>query len=493
MTQKLKPKTVITTDGEVDDMNSVIRFLLYSNEVNLQGIVLTSSVYHYAGDEKKDIAPYRWTGTAWLNDLFDRYEQVYPYLSIHALDYPTPEALRTMTKIGNISEAGEMTKITEGSQFLENLFLEDDEEKLYVQTWGGTNTTARALKSIEERYRDTPQWSMIQERIYQRLIIYIILDQDNSYASYIQQKWSKLKIIKDRFNFWHFAYAWKKHHPKLNSRLTSEWFKENIKFNHGPLLERYALMGDGQMIDGELFEEQRGSDTYLEMHPEYERYDFISEGDSPSFFYLLDFGLGSLAHPNYGGWGGRFILTDEHTYINQALDYNPYTQQYEAEYSLERWFDDVQNDFAARADWCVADSYDKANHAPSVKILEGTHLTVCPGEKIELHALGSDPDHDAINYRWWRYFEADTYFKSSTSPIEAIVEQGLIFSQIQQGKADTRIVLENSRTDTVTVHVPLDMVPGETIHLVVEVQDEGTPSLKGYARVVLTAEKAKKA
>mgnify|MGYP000455688952 CR=1 FL=1 len=47
-----KVRTVITTDGEVDDMNSVIRFMYYSNEMDLSGIVLTSSVYHYAGDEK---------------------------------------------------------------------------------------------------------------------------------------------------------------------------------------------------------------------------------------------------------------------------------------------------------------------------------------------------------------------------------------------------------------------------------------------------------
>ena len=44
------PRTVITTDGEVDDMNSVIRALLYSNEMDIAGIVITSSGYHYAGD-----------------------------------------------------------------------------------------------------------------------------------------------------------------------------------------------------------------------------------------------------------------------------------------------------------------------------------------------------------------------------------------------------------------------------------------------------------
>ncbi|WP_156345436.1 hypothetical protein [Verrucomicrobium spinosum] len=32
--------------------------------------------------------------------------------------------------------------------------------------------------------------------------------------------------------------------------------------------------------------------------------------------------------------------------------------------TLVRWAADLQNDFKARMDWCVADAYDKANHAP---------------------------------------------------------------------------------------------------------------------------------
>ena len=54
-TEKNKSRTVITTDGEVDDMNSVIRALYYSNDMDIEGIVLTSSMYHYAGNEKKGI------------------------------------------------------------------------------------------------------------------------------------------------------------------------------------------------------------------------------------------------------------------------------------------------------------------------------------------------------------------------------------------------------------------------------------------------------
>lgn len=58
-TNTAKARTVITTDGAVDDMNSVIRFLYYANEMDLEGIVLTSSVYHYAGDAAIGIEAFR--------------------------------------------------------------------------------------------------------------------------------------------------------------------------------------------------------------------------------------------------------------------------------------------------------------------------------------------------------------------------------------------------------------------------------------------------
>lgn len=184
-----KARTVITTDGEVDDMNSVIRFLLYSNEMDLSGIVLTSSVYHYAGDEKTGIKPFRWTGTQWVTDMIDAYGEIYPNLTKQAEGYPKPEYIKSVTKIGNISYKGEMDKETEGSNFLKNLFLDDDKRDLYVQTWGGTNTTARALKSIEDEYKNTAQWADIQKKVSDKLVLYIILDQDDSYNKYIAKNW----------------------------------------------------------------------------------------------------------------------------------------------------------------------------------------------------------------------------------------------------------------------------------------------------------------
>jgi hypothetical protein len=206
------------------------------------------------------------------------------------------------------------------------------------------------LKSIEEEYSNTSQWEAIQKKINEKLVIYIILDQDGSYSNYIAKKWSNIQIINDRSNFWHFAYAWKYHTYKVNSLLQGSFMYPNIKLEHGDLLGKYALMGDGNYLKGELDEEQRGTDVYLQKNPQYTKYDFISEGDSPAFLYLINNGLRSLENPTYGGWGGRFGGTSDKLWQNNVLDYDPYTNQYEGEYSLMRWFDDIQNDFVARAD-----------------------------------------------------------------------------------------------------------------------------------------------
>ena len=286
-----RPRTVITTDGEVDDQNSFIRALLYANEMDIAGIVLTSSVYHYAGDPARGIEPFRWTGATWPYEMIDRYEACYECLRVHDSRYPTPNELRQRTRIGNVSHVGEMDQVTEGSELLVELFLDDDPRTLYVQTWGGTNTTARALRTIEERYADTPEWDTVYQHICRKLVIYLILDQDESYSSYIARTWPDIPVLNDTSNFWHFAYAWQLHPDELNGTLHADWQRAHVAEAGGPLAEAYALMGDGKWLDGELAEEQRGSDAYLETHPEWKRYDFISEGDSPSFLYLVDRGL----------------------------------------------------------------------------------------------------------------------------------------------------------------------------------------------------------
>ena len=484
-TMQERCRTVITTDGEVDDQNSVIRALLYANEMDIAGIVLTSSMYHYAGNPARGIEPFRWTGTQWLYDLLDAYEQVYPNLCVHAAGYPAPSYLRSVTKIGNITNKGEMDEVTEGSEFLKELFLDDDPRTLYVQTWGGTNTTARALRSIEQEHAGTRAWPAIQQKIYDKLVVYIILDQDENYGSYIAQAWPDLKVLNDVSNFWHFAYAWQLHADELNTTLHASWQRANIAGAHDPLMARYALMGDGKTVKGELDNEQRGWDSYLETNPTYERYDFISEGDSPSFLYLIDTGLRSLENPSWGGWGGRFGADG----INSVADFDPHSQAWEASYTLTRWFDDINNDFAARVDWCSAPTFADANHAPRVSVAEGIDVTADAGSAVTLTAMGEDPDGDALSYHWWRYFEADTYNDGVTAPKLEDQDVGLVIDRtasVEEGAVLDTIELAGADTARVSFVVPPDAKPGDTIHLVVEVKDDGAHRLKHYQRVVVT-------
>ena len=47
--EDFKPRVVVLTDAEIDDECSIVRFLLYANDFNIEGIITTSSQYHAHG------------------------------------------------------------------------------------------------------------------------------------------------------------------------------------------------------------------------------------------------------------------------------------------------------------------------------------------------------------------------------------------------------------------------------------------------------------
>ena len=95
-----KTRVIVTSDGEIDDECSMVRFLLYANEWEIEGIITSSSQYHWQG--------HRWAGDDWIEPYLDAYEQVYPNLVKHDAEYPTPEYLREVTALGNVKAEGEM-------------------------------------------------------------------------------------------------------------------------------------------------------------------------------------------------------------------------------------------------------------------------------------------------------------------------------------------------------------------------------------------------
>ncbi|HEX8357790.1 MAG TPA: nucleoside hydrolase-like domain-containing protein, partial [Segetibacter sp.] len=71
--QNKKARVIAMTDGEVDDHSSMIRFLLYTCDINLLAIIETNSVYQRQGHSKED----------WYEKQLAAYEKVYPNLIKH--------------------------------------------------------------------------------------------------------------------------------------------------------------------------------------------------------------------------------------------------------------------------------------------------------------------------------------------------------------------------------------------------------------------------
>ena len=449
-----KPRIIATSDGEIDDECSMVRFLLYANEWDIEGIVTTSSQYHWQG--------HSWAGDDWIDPYLEAYEKVYPNLKLHDPTFPTPAFLRSQTRMGNMSAEGEMEMITEGSQLIVEVLLDDtDDRPIWLQAWGGINTIARALKTIEEEHPER------MAEVAKKIRLYCIFEQDNTFQDYILPHWGKyqiLTIISDQFEA--FAYRWKKIQPKENHKyFAGPWMRENIYQNHGPLNALYKLHKAGE----EGFDE----------------FDFRSEGDSPAFFHQIVTGLRSMESPDWGGWGGRFVWVRDNTWMDPApyegyehpegryfretcwgrLSLNAGITSHNDERMMKffkptwRWSVAQQNDWAARADWCVL-PYEEANHPPVVVLDHAADLKFKPGGWVKLSAKGtSDPDGDELNYHWWQYDEADTY--------------------------EGNFSIQNRDKRDASFNVPVDAEKGDTIHIVCEVTDRGTPPLTRYQRVVV--------
>ena len=116
-----KPRVIVTSDGEIDDECSMVRFLLYTNEWDVEAIITSSSQYHWQG--------HRWAGDEWIDPYLDAYAQVYPKLVIHDPAYPAPEYLRKRIALGNVKAEGEMDEVTAGSQLIVKVLMDDTDDR----------------------------------------------------------------------------------------------------------------------------------------------------------------------------------------------------------------------------------------------------------------------------------------------------------------------------------------------------------------------------
>ncbi|KAH8804448.1 hypothetical protein F5884DRAFT_796046 [Xylogone sp. PMI_703] len=472
------PRTVVTTDMEQDDLTSLIRYLLYTNELDTQAIIYTSSRYHWAGDGngtefflpgREYTTPqtsWRWTGTRTIQDIvLKAYAEVFPNLRRHDPHYPTPGELLSKVSIGNIDFEGEMDHDTDGSNLIRSLLLDKDPRALYLQAWGGTSTIARALKSIEEKYSHLRQWALIKDGVSRKAVILASGFQDETYANYISLSWPKVRV--EELSAGYATWGYNCNSGQGNTRglpnnhvyFTGGWIKGNIEI--GPYGKIYRSWLDGQKMPGDPLDVFGNATTAATsfckpLGP----YDFLSEGDNVAFNPLLATGIQDPANPALGGWGGRAKQNTSSTdlWVMVPTEKNASGANVAA-YTTSRWAAAAQNDFAARMHWTLTPSYRDGNHAPSLKILNGPVVKAHPGQTVTLTSETSDPDHDKVTTSWWQYFEEGTY-------------------------PGTVTVTEYSN-NRVRVAIPADAKSGQTISIILQGTDDGQFPLTRYGRVFI--------
>ena len=501
-----KPRVVVTTDPELDDSNSLLRYLLYSTDFRTEGLVYASSQFHWKGDGtgKNLLVPnreytrfglklcpcesWRWTpNERFIDDAVDVYERIYPNLRVHSAEYPAPAELRSKVRWGNVEFDGDISKDTRGSDLIRTVLLDDDPEPVYLLAWGGASTIARALKSIQERHANDADWPALRARISRKAILSLSGDQDDTYANYIHPNWPDIRTLTTGeggvgLGYGAFVFASAENAPFYSAA----WTRENIS-RYGPLGAHYRVWGDGkQMVKGDIFDYfgVSGKSTaelralgYIGWLPPRPQGEFLGEGDTFTYLNLLGNGLAAYRDETQGGWAGHVVVNPAlrrpapaaraggaapsiDAFMKSLEGIGPEGPSRRAPSPQPNFVPTAQNDFAARVRWSVTPTYAAANHEPVVTVRTGNRLSARPGDTIRLEGSVSDPDGDRVSVRWWRWKDVDSY------------------------PGDVRIADAGSLA--VTVRVPDDAQPGQTIQLVLEAMDGGSPNLTRYQRVVIS-------
>jgi len=426
------PRLLITTDigGDPDDQQSLVRLMVYSNEFEIEGIVASAS--GTPGELKEAVVR-----PDLVEEIIRGYQAVYPNLQKHDKNFPAPEKLLSVVKKGNPQRGWENVgegKDTEGSEWIIRQVDKKDNRPLNICIFGGQTDLAQALWKVK-----TTRSEKEYQKFISKIRVYDINDQDKIFGQmFAEYKLPFYILAKAPEGIDKREGAYRGVYLGGDESLTSmEWLKENVLENHGMLGKLYPTK------------------TWTAPNP----HGVMKEGDTPSWFLFLENGLNVAAHPEWGGWGGRFTR-NEQGYFSDAVD--TFEGVTNARATVYRWRPDFQNDWAARMDWCVGD-YTECNHAP-VPIVNGSKerkplsVKAKKGEPVVLDASDSfDPDSDKLSFEWHVYPE-----------IENVSETVILKTE----GAKAFIQLKNFKTN-------------ESLSLLLRVTDNGNPRLVSYKRILI--------
>lgn len=447
-----RPRVFVLTDieNEPDDAMSLVRFLTYANQFDIEGMAATTSIH-----QRTRVAPQR------IRRIVEAYGQVRDNLQVHEQGFPTAGSLLEKVTEGlpvyGMNGVGE-GKDSPASRKLIEAVDKDDSRPLWVTIWGGPNVLAQSLWIVRQTRTDKEL-----QRFIAKLRVYTISDQDNS-GPWLREQFPELFYVASPG----FSAGGAYHH--------ATWSGISGDFFHGRFVGADFTLVSNEWLDKNV--RQKGP-----LGKEYPRWEYLMEGDTPSFLNLINNGLSDPEHPDWGGWGGRYELyTPRKRGWHMQQETRPLWTDAEDEVlgvdgrwhtdnhaTVWRWREAYQNDFAARMDWTIK-SYAETNHPPVVVSERPDRLTARLGEEVNLSAAGSrDPDGDALSYHWFCYAEAGSLVVSN-------------------GTSGQPVPIENFDQMEASLTVPTERVMPSgvgTMHIILAVTDHGTPRLTRYRRTIV--------
>ncbi len=413
-------RVIVETDagGDPDDEQSLVRFLLYCNEWDVEGIISNRP----KARDIENLNSER-TGLGIVQALVRAYGKCYANLAKHDSRYPTEKYLLKRTVPGYRDTDRAVSLIIAAVD-------SPDPRPIWYCDWGTVhegndeNNLKRALDRVLAE-RGPAGYARFKERIR--------LSSSDAFGDHTRKLAPPFKLWVDTFRPQQGGKRWYHRFSALTATAGGFDLRRDVQTGHGPLGALYPA-----------------NTTYAQ-----------KEGDTMTFLYLVPTGMNDPAHPDWGSWAGRYGRNGEegsrpYYWANVQDEWNGSVDR---DNTLRRWAVSLQNDFRARLDWCVTD-FSHANHPPDPRIRGSLRRTVTAGDTVFLDATGSrDSDGNGLKFEWVFYPEPGSY----------------------RGKAS---IIQNANSARAHFTAPA-VKSAQSVHIVLEVTDDGVPPLTRYRRVIV--------